>query len=308
MPIPRDLLSKLEGEQELSKVVVQRNEDLTAKVTDLTTEVKDLKKHNEYLEGLADSLWMSGNEMKSEMSAKLTKLEAVWGKTRPRAKKEEGDPRSGKADWTRYSPARRRHSRSRRRDSRSRRGRKRDSRSPSPRMAKSVKSEPRGELHSLQQAQPAWKSWQQQGRERIDIIVDSGASTSMLPRAVAASHPLKTGIEPKTYTTASQHVVKRDGEKDIVCGFMNGKDMRTTWEVGDIHRPLASVSRMVNQGHTVWFAPESSGGSWAYDHKTGEYIRIYERDGVYVMPAWIRPPAASAATGATAGFPRQAQP
>ena len=111
-------------------------------------------------------------------------------------------------------------------------------------------------------------------------------------------YPLKPGAVPKVYKTASKNEVRKDGEKEFVCGFMNGKELKTSWEVGDIHRPLCSVSRMVKQGNCVWFDSESNGGCGVCNYKTGETIKIFERDEVYVMPAWIRSPEQS--------FPRQA--
>ena len=147
-----------------------------------------------------------------------------------------------------------------------------------------------------------WRKWTEEGRERIDIIVDSGASTSMLPRSVAPGHPLKPGASPKVYKTASKDEVRKDGEKELVCGFMNGKDMTTTWEVGDIHRPLSSVSRMVRNGNCVWFDTDANGGSGIYNYKTGQSMKIFQKDGIYVLPAWIKP------TGNPSGFGRQAKP
>ena len=39
----------------------------------------------------------------------------------------------------------------------------------------------------------SWRDWLKEGRERIDIVVDSGASTSMLPKDIAKDHPTKPG-------------------------------------------------------------------------------------------------------------------
>ena len=80
------------------------------------------------------------------------------------------------------------------------------------------------------------------------------------------------------------------GEKHLTCGFQNGEQLKTRWEVADVHRPLCSVSRMVGYGYHVWFAPEAEGGSGAWNKNTGETLKIFERGGVYVLPAWIKPP------------------
>jgi hypothetical protein len=112
-----------------------------------------------------------------------------------------------------------------------------------------------------------WQKWAEEGRERIDIVVDSGASTSMLPKNIAMEHPMKPGM-PKTYS------VEKLGEKDLVCGFVNGKECRTRWEVGDINRPLSSVCRMVKCNSVVWFDSEENGGSGVCNYDAGVTAKI----------------------------------
>ena len=123
----------------------------------------------------------------------------------------------------------------------------------------------------------------------------------MLPKEIAVEHPMKPGL-PKTYKTASKHTVEKLGEKDLVCGFVNGKEMRTRWEVGDINRPLSSARRMVKTASVVWFDSEKNRGSGVYSYDADVTTRIWEKDGIYILPAWIRPAEPSKGT---AGFTRQ---
>ena len=51
------------------------------------------------------------------------------------------------------------------------------------------------------------------------------------------------------------------GGEMLVCGFANGREMTARWEVGDTHRPLRAVSRMVACGNCVRFDGEENGGS-----------------------------------------------
>ena len=90
--------------------------------------------------------------------------------------------------------------------------------------------------------------------------------------------------------TASKKEVVSEGVRRLICKFQNGDEKKTTWEVGPIHRPLASVSSTVKLGHAIWFDSEENGGSGIYDYRSGTTSKIYERNGVYVLPAWIRPP------------------
>ena len=133
------------------------------------------------------------------------------------------------------------------------------------------------------------KKWHKRiGLERIDIVVDSGSSASMLPTKVAPNHELLPG-NGKTYTSAAKTPVQEIGTKNLTIGLQDGSTLRSTWEVGDVHRPLASVSKMTAVGNTVIFAPENDGGSWMIDSK-GNYVKLHLRGGVYVLPAWISAP------------------
>ena len=76
----------------------------------------------------------------------------------------------------------------------------------------------------------------------------------------------------------------------MVLGFANGQQYGSNWEVAEVQRPLLSVSRCVSRGNYVWFAPEELGGSGIYNYPTGRMMKVWERDGVYVLPAWIADP------------------
>ena len=156
--------------------------------------------------------------------------------------------------------------------------------------------------------QPIWHKWI--GRERLDIVIDSGSSASMLPEGVAPGHELKPGCG-KVYTSASKTQVREMGTKDLTLGLQDGSTCHTHWEVGEIHRPLASVSKMTAKGNTVVFKPEEKGGSWVIDAK-GKWLKLYLRGGVYVLPAWVEKPSEaqrvkgrSTCMTSSAGFPGQ---
>ena len=112
-------------------------------------------------------------------------------------------------------------------------------------------------LSSLMSVQytPAWRKWVDAGRERLDIVIDSGSSASMLPVSVAPKHELRPG-GGRTYTSASQTKVQELGTKQLTLGLQDGTSLQSNREVGEIHRPLASVSKMTAKGNTVIFAPE----------------------------------------------------
>ena len=56
----------------------------------------------------------------------------------------------------------------------------------------------------------------------------------------------------------------------------------------DVKRPIVAVSKIVAAGNHVVFAPENEGGSYIYVAETGEYKKVYQRNGVYEIPLWIK--------------------
>ena len=57
----------------------------------------------------------------------------------------------------------------------------------------------------------------------------------------------------------------------------------------DVSKPLLSVSRMVKRGYRVVFDSEQNGGSYARHMASDKRYRLHERNGVYVLPSWVRP-------------------
>ena len=52
-------------------------------------------------------------------------------------------------------------------------------------------------------------------------------------------------------------------------------------------KPLLSVSNVLKKGYRVVFDAEESGGSYIEHKETGEWFRLYERNGVFVLPSWV---------------------
>ena len=59
-------------------------------------------------------------------------------------------------------------------------------------------------------------------------------------------------------------------------------------------KPLASVMKMVKEGHTVVF---DSQGSYVYHKYTGEVNALREEEGIYVMDVWVPPPEVAKSMG-----------
>ena len=107
------------------------------------------------------------------------------------------------------------------------------------------------------------------------------------------------------HTSASKVKVQELGTKQLRLGLQDGTSTNSNWEVGEIHRPLASVSKMTAKGNTVIFAPEEKGGSWMID-AIGKKTKLHLRGGVYVLPAWVEPVKEGRPSRvSTPGFPGQ---
>ena len=61
------------------------------------------------------------------------------------------------------------------------------------------------------------------------------------------------------------------------------------FQVCDVTRPLASVAKIVDAGHTVVFGPSWRGGSYILNIETKEETWLTEKDGVFVLDAAVAP-------------------
>ena len=64
-----------------------------------------------------------------------------------------------------------------------------------------------------------------------------------------------------------------------------------------VKKPLASVKRIIEEGHAAVFAPPEYGGPFILHMSTFAESQLREDDGNFVLDAWIPPPSA-------VGFPR----
>ena len=127
-------------------------------------------------------------------------------------------------------------------------------------------------------------SWDEEW-ERVDLLLDSGASISALPANVATSYPAKAPQGLSEYRAANGNPIKNEGSRTIKA-VTSGGARKMAFSVMDVRRPIASVSKIVSSGNEVHFTPE---GSWVKYRSTGNFDRLHEKSGVYVLPAWIPP-------------------
>ena len=68
-----------------------------------------------------------------------------------------------------------------------------------------------------------------------------------------------------------------------------GKMKSMRFQMCDVTRPLASVRKIVEAGHTVVFNPSWRGGSYIMNLSTKEKTWLTQKDGVFVLETKVAP-------------------
>ena len=113
-------------------------------------------------------------------------------------------------------------------------------------------------------------SIQHKGWEEVCLVVDSGASETVIGSDMVPSAQLRDGDASKRgveYEMADGSRVANEGEKKSTCISEENSQVGITAQVCDINKGLLSVKRMVDNDHKVVF--EKAGG-YIEDCKTGK--------------------------------------
>ena len=123
------------------------------------------------------------------------------------------------------------------------------------------------------------------------VIIDSGAAESVLPRHWCPQAKLRNGpMKGKSYSAANGQTIKNEGERLVSMVTRQGQWKNMTFQVCDVTRPLASVSKIVEAGHSVVFNPsQDPRGSYIQNHTTGEKMWLTQKDGVFVLETKVAP-------------------
>ena len=133
----------------------------------------------------------------------------------------------------------------------------------------------------------------------VYATVDSGSAVSAIPKdcIIEPNSIAPCNDGPSSYTSASEHSYKVEGRVAPACWFQSGTTGKVAFKVLDpLKKVIVSVSQMTKAGWQIWLGDNSC----MTHEKTGEVIKIYEKNGVSVMPIWIR------GIKAPAGFQGQA--
>ena len=144
---------------------------------------------------------------------------------------------------------------------------------------------------------------------RGKITVDSGAAESVLPTEMVPGEPLVEGTSKKAgvkYMAACGTSMSNRGDKNVKfrAAHKEGEQGMSSiqFQVTDVNKPLAAVSRILDKGNSVLFTREGQ-GSCIINDTTGEKVYLTEEKGVFVMDVEFFEPDISYADAA--GFARQ---
>ena len=118
--------------------------------------------------------------------------------------------------------------------------------------------------------------------------MDSGAGESVSPPHEATQFPTietEASREGTFYISATGDRVYNEGEKRITCRTPEGHQRSMMFQVADVNKALASVSRICESGRERVIFQKNN--SYIEDTKTGRRTRLQERNGVYVIESWI---------------------
>ena len=123
------------------------------------------------------------------------------------------------------------------------------------------------------------------------IIIDSGAAESVLPRDWCPQAALVDGpMKGKKYSAANGSDIKNEGQRVVSMVTKEGQWRNMTFQVCNVTRPLASVSKIVEAGHSVVFNPvDDPRGSYIQNLQSGEKMWLTAKAGVYVMETKVAP-------------------
>jgi hypothetical protein len=112
------------------------------------------------------------------------------------------------------------------------------------------------------------------------ITIDSGAAESVMPKDMLPNEPKRSGVR---YVAANGARMENQGEKKVRFK-KGGADMMNNivFQVTDVGKPLAAVSKILDKGNTVVFS-RVPGGSYIRNDKTGEKTEIKEERGTFVL-------------------------
>lgn len=130
--------------------------------------------------------------------------------------------------------------------------------------------------------------------EKIEVMVDSGASETVASQDKFTSYPLEeTTASGTTYSSAAEKQAEdivNLGQKYVQVVDENGSESWAKFQICQglgRNRILGSVSRLIESGHTVVFRnPEL--GSYIQNNSNGYRTYLRQHNGSYFLDLWVK--------------------
>ena len=120
---------------------------------------------------------------------------------------------------------------------------------------------------------------------KLSILVDSGACTSAIPEGWYQTKPDPLRADDrKTFRTASGQELRAGGRRKITVRLKEGKRELNFIEM-PVHKPLCSVSQLVDRGHTVVFCPAGS----YIEESDGTRHELKRQGGIFLLECEVEP-------------------
>ena len=122
-----------------------------------------------------------------------------------------------------------------------------------------------------------------------EITVDSGAAESVAPELWHQEFPLlqTERAHPAGFASATGQSMPHRGERQVHLLTGNGSPSAMRFQITNVKKPLAAVSRIIQAGHKAVFDAD---GSYLQNKSTGEIIPLREKNGLFVLDAKIFKP------------------
>ena len=132
------------------------------------------------------------------------------------------------------------------------------------------------------ETKPGWK--------RVSMAVDSGACENVIDAEEMVPgfeiKQTKASMSGVKYASATGEEILNLGEVVLPVITAEGTKRRMKLQAAEVSRPLASVKRICEAGHTVVF---DDTGSFILNKATGEINALREECGNYMLDLWVPP-------------------
>ena len=126
--------------------------------------------------------------------------------------------------------------------------------------------------------------------QAVDFAVDSGASETVIGEHVVSNVPTLPSAASSRgvkYEVANGDTIPNLGEKTLSCTTdAEGFTRHLKAQICEVSKPLMSVHRLVEAGHTVVFSPS---GSYIEDGRTYERMWLKAEGGMFTVKLWVQP-------------------